>query len=144
MRSSTPPPTRSRSCGSDTCSSGPRSSSRRRGSPPAAVLAAVLLATDWAFGFYKAALGGTELLLQIAVLLGVTVLVGKGRCRTLAAAMALGLLAKLAFVPVAGVMAIVYLATGHRPARRELALGLAAIALAALPYVVGAVHQASI
>jgi len=116
----------------------------RIGSPRAAVLVAVLLATDWAFGFYKAALGGTELLLQVAVLLGVSVLVGEGRCRTLAAAMALGLVAKLAFVPVGCAMAIVYLATGRRPARRELVLGLAAIALAAVPYAVGAFHHASI
>jgi hypothetical protein len=116
----------------------------RIGSPRAAVLVAVLLATDWAFGFYKAALGGTELLLQVAVLLGVSVLVGEGRCRTLAAAMALGLVGKLAFVPVGCAMAIVYLATGRRPARRELVLGLAIVALAALPYAVGAAHQASI
>ena len=116
----------------------------RIGSPRAAVLVAVLLATDWAFGFYKAALGGTELLLQVAVLLGASVLVGAARCRTLAAAMALGLVAKLAFLPVGVAMAIVYLATGRRPTRSDFVLGLAAIALAALPYVIGAIHQSSL
>lgn len=116
----------------------------RIGSPRAAALVAVLLATDWAFGFYKAALGGTELLLQVAVLLGASVLVGEARCRTLAVAMALGLVAKLAFVPVAGAMAIVYLASGRRPSRRDVVLGLSGLALAAVPYIVGAVHHASL
>jgi hypothetical protein len=41
-------------------------------------------------------------------------------------------------------MAIVYLATGRRPARRDVVLGLLALALAAVPYAVGASHHGSI
>jgi hypothetical protein len=115
----------------------------RVGSPRTAVLVAVLLATDWAFGFYKAALGGTELALQLAVLLGVGALVGERRTWTLPLTMALGLVAKLAFVPVACVVALVFFATGQRPARREWILGLAAVALAAVPYAIGALHHAA-
>ncbi len=106
------------------------------------MLVAVLLATDWAFGFYKAALGGTEMALQLAVLLGAAALLGERRSATLPLALALGVLAKLTFLPVAGAMAIVLLAVGPRPERRDWALGLGAVAMASVPYAIAAVHHA--
>jgi hypothetical protein len=111
-------------------------------SPRAAVLVAALLATDWAFGFYKAALGGTELALQAAVLLGVGAVLGQRRPWMLPAALALGVLAKLVFLPVAGALALVAVVAGVRPVRRELGFALAAVVLAAAPYAIGALHHA--
>jgi hypothetical protein len=111
-------------------------------SPRAAMLVSVLLATDWAFGFYKAALGGTEIALQVAVVLCVYALATERRIWMLPLAFGLGVVAKLAFLPVALVVAVVFLATGKRPLPREWVLGGVALVVAIAPYAIAAFHHA--
>ena len=77
---------------------------RFHGTDIAATIAALLLATDWGFHFYRKALGGTEVLLQAAVLLCLWALWsrrwagGRHGLTALGVGLGLGLLAKLTFV----------------------------------------------
>ncbi|MCK6522371.1 glycosyltransferase family 39 protein [Myxococcota bacterium] len=97
---------------------------RFHGSSEAAPLAALLLATDWSFVFYRRALGGTELLLLGAGLLCLWSFWSRrwsgGRHGTVAFAVGvgLGLLAKATFVATLGALgAAILLTRGDRPAR---------------------------
>ncbi len=77
---------------------------RFHGTDIAATIAALVLATDWGFQFYRKALGGTEILLQAAVLLCLWALWsrrwagGRHGLTALGIGLGLGLLAKLTFV----------------------------------------------
>lgn len=76
---------------------------RFHGTDIAATIAALLLATDWGFHFYRKALGGTEILLQAAVLLCLWALWsrrwagGRHGLTALGIGLGLGLGAKLTF-----------------------------------------------
>jgi hypothetical protein len=114
----------------------------------AAGLAVAVLATDWGFVFYRRVLGGTELLLLAAALLGV---VAWRRWRNgrrwdllLGLALALGLHAKATFACTALAFLVAAWLTrggrtpGPRP-RWALALGLPLLGL--LPCAIAAVHH---
>lgn len=115
---------------------------------------ALLLATDWAFDFYKKVLGGTEVLLQAAALLVLWAFWSR-RWRggvhgtvAIAVGVGLGLAAKLTFVATLGAFGLAALLTrGDRspmnPPGRVRPLVLVAIVVACLaPEVVGWVHHA--
>jgi len=76
---------------------------RFHGTDIAATIAALVLATDWGFQFYRKALGGTEILLQAAVLLCLWALWsrrwsgGRHGLTALGVGVGLGLSAKLSF-----------------------------------------------
>ncbi|MCB9792541.1 MAG: hypothetical protein H6741_07405 [Alphaproteobacteria bacterium] len=90
---------------------------RFHGSIGAAPIAAMVLASDWSFVFYRKVLGGTELLLQAAGLLALWSFWSRrwsgGRHGTLAfaVAMGLGVLAKATFAATALALGIAILAT---------------------------------
>jgi hypothetical protein len=97
---------------------------RFHGSSEAAPLAAMLLATDWAFVFYRRALGGTELVLLAAGLLCLWSFWSRrwsgGRHGTVAFAVGvgLGLMAKATFVATLCALGVAILLTRRdRPAR---------------------------
>ena len=77
---------------------------RFHGTDIAATIAALVLATDWGFHFYRKALGGTEILLQAGVLLCLWALWsrrwagGRHGLRALGIGVGIGLLAKLTFI----------------------------------------------
>lgn len=77
---------------------------RFHGTDIAATVAALVLATDWGFHFYRKALGGTEILLQAAVLLCLWALWsrrwagGRHGLTALGIGLGLGVMAKLTFV----------------------------------------------
>jgi hypothetical protein len=96
---------------------------RFHGTDIAAAVAALTLATDWNFLFYRKVLGGTEILLQAALLLTVWAFWsrrwagGKHGGEAIAWGMGLGLLAKATFVPTLAAFGIVALLTrSDRPA----------------------------
>ncbi|MFT4978122.1 MAG: hypothetical protein ACI8S6_004030, partial [Myxococcota bacterium] len=98
---------------------------RLHGTDIAAAVAALLLATDWAFLFYRRALGGTELALQAALLLCLWGLWsrrwGGGRhgLWPLALGAGLGLSAKLTFaVPLAALLAVAAITRWDHPRNR--------------------------
>ena len=78
---------------------------RFHGTDIAAAVAALALATDWNFLFYRKVLGGTEILLQAALLLSLWALWsrrwagGKHGGTAIAVGIGLGLLAKATFLP---------------------------------------------
>lgn len=90
---------------------------RFHGSPGAAPIAALLLATDWSFLFYRKVLGGTETLLLAATLLMLWSFWsrrwagGRHGTHAFAAGLGLGLLAKATFLATAGAMGLAILAT---------------------------------
>ena len=79
---------------------------RFHGSDIAAALAALVLATDWSFVFYRKVLGGTEILLQAAALLALWALWsrrwsgGRHGAAAIAVGVGVGLLAKATFVAI--------------------------------------------
>lgn len=98
---------------------------RAQSGPLAATVAAGVLASDWSFVFYKKVLGGTELLLQAALLLCLVALWsrrwGSGRQGLLLFALGagLGLQAKLTFAFVLGPLLLTaLLLRGDKPAMR--------------------------
>lgn len=125
------------------------------GSRVAAGAAALVLATDWCFVFYRKVLGGTEILLQAAALLILWALWSRrwkgGQHGTVAIAIGvgLGLAAKATFVATLGAFALVVLATrwDHpllKPPRRVhpgILLGLPLLFVA--PLVLAGVHAAA-
>jgi len=90
---------------------------RFHGSDIAAGIAALALATDWNFVFYKKVLGGTEILLQTALLLAIWALWsrrwsgGKHGSTAIAIGIGLGLLAKATFIPTLIAFGLVVVAT---------------------------------
>lgn len=132
---------------------------RRFGGPGALGLAAVLLAADWTFVFYRGVLGGTELLLLGA---GLGLLWGLWRHRwqasrsdglLIALSLGLGLHAKITFAATAAAFAIAYLATRwDRPAcpstrekgRLRPARMVAIVGAALAPTILAIVHRASL
>lgn len=126
---------------------------RFHGTGISAGIAALLLATDWAFLFYKRALGGTEVALQAALLLCLWGLWsrrwGHGRhgLWPLALGAGLGLSAKLTFaVPLAGLLLVALITRWDHPTNnapppaRPLPL-LAAFLAFLLPLVITAIHH---
>ena len=98
---------------------------RFHGTDIAAAVAALVLASDWNFVFYRKVLGGTEILLQAAGLLVLWAIWSRrwagGRHGGLAIAVGIGLgfLAKVTFLPTLLALALVTLATrSDRPAIR--------------------------
>lgn len=111
------------------------------GPPLAAGIAALVLATDWTFVFYRKVLGGTELMLQGAALLLLAGFWGRrwsgGRRAStwIAVAVGLGLLAKATFVATLIAFALAALLTRwDRPATKAPAdlslLAMAGVVLA--------------
>ena len=126
---------------------------RYHASDVAAAVAALVLATDWAFLFYKRALGGTELALQAALLLCLWGLWsrrwGGGRhgLWPLAVGAGVGLSAKLTFaVPLLALVGVAVLTRADHPANkpppptRPLPL-LAVFSLLIAPLVITALHH---
>ena len=126
---------------------------RFRGTDVAAAVAALVLATDWSFLFYKKVLGGTELLLQAAALLCLWALWsrrwGGGRHGLLALGLGvgLGLLAKATFALSLGALVLTALLTRWdrprlaAPARNGLAPGLALALLVPSPLLITLLHH---
>lgn len=127
---------------------------RFHGTPAAASAAALLLATDWSFVFFKRVLGGTELLLQTAGLLVLWSTWSRrwkgGRHGTIALALGVGfgIGAKVTFVATLGAFAVAALATrwdrpGMRPPEPMRWRWLVGIPLLCVsPLVLAAVHHA--
>ncbi len=123
------------------------------GTRVAAAIAAMLLATDWGFVFYRRALGGTELVLLAAGLLCLWALWsrrwggGVHGLHAMGIGVGLGLLAKLTFVLTLGALALTALLLRRDkpalrpplPARPWMGLILAAILV--LPLAVAAIHH---
>lgn len=126
---------------------------RYRGTDVAAAVAALLLATDWSFVFYRKVLGGTELLLQAAGLLCLWALWsrrwGGGRhgLVALGVGIGLGLLAKVTFVlSLVALLATTLLMRWDRPRLNPPALtgvgrGLLAVVLLTSPLWLTALHH---
>lgn len=96
---------------------------RFHGTDIAAALAALALATDWSFVFYRKVLGGTEILLQAAGLLALWALWsrrwsgGRHGAPAIAVGTGLGLLAKATFAPTLAALGLAALLTRRdRPA----------------------------
>ncbi len=127
---------------------------RFHGTPAAAAAAALLLATDWSFVFFKRVLGGTELLLQTAGLLVLWSLWSRrwkgGRHGTIALALGIGigLGAKVTFAATLAAFAVAAFATrwdrpGMRapePMRLRWLVGIPLLCV--LPLIVAAAHHA--
>lgn len=126
---------------------------RFRGTDVAAAVAALVLASDWSFLFYKKVLGGTEVLLQAAFLLVLWALWsrrwGGGRHGLLAlgVGVGLGLLAKATFALSLLALALAALLTRWdrprlaAPDLRGLGPGLAAALLIPAPLVIAGLHH---
>lgn len=126
------------------------------GTPAIAGFAALLLATDWTFVFYKRALGGTEIALQGALLLCLWGLWsrrwGGGRhgLWPLALGAAIGLSAKLTFlVPLVALLAAAFVlrqdhAHNQPPTSGHLSAMLAAVGLIVLPLCITIAHHRSL
>ncbi|MEC7241669.1 MAG: hypothetical protein VXW32_10565 [Myxococcota bacterium] len=90
---------------------------RFHGTDIAAAVAAIVLASDWNFVFYRKVLGGTEVLLQAAGLLVLWAMWsrrwggGKHGSTAIAVGVGLGFLAKATFLPTLLALSIVALAT---------------------------------
>ncbi|MFH1467188.1 MAG: hypothetical protein ABIO70_22580 [Pseudomonadota bacterium] len=123
----------------------------RRAGLLAAGLAGLVLATDWSFVFYRRVLGGTELLLLAAALLGIAAWrrwrAGQRWDLWLGLALALGLHAKATFActALAFLAAAALTRRGRLPGPRPrwaLLVGMAALGLA--PLVVAFVHHLAV
>ncbi|MCK6503576.1 glycosyltransferase family 39 protein [Myxococcota bacterium] len=126
---------------------------RFRGTDVAAAVAALVLASDWSFLFYKKVLGGTEVLLQAAFLLVLWALWsrrwGGGRHGLLAlgVGVGLGLLAKATFaLSLLALAATALLTRWDRPRMgapdlHGLGPGLAAALLIPSPLVIAGLHH---
>jgi len=126
---------------------------RYRGTDVAAAVAALVLATDWSFLFYRKVLGGTELLLQAAGLLCLWALWSRrwGGNRhgllALGVGIGLGLCAKLTFgLTLVALLATALLMRWDRPRMKPprlqgVARGLLAIALLTSPLWITALHH---
>ncbi len=126
---------------------------RLHGGGVAAGVAALLLATDWSFVFYKKVLGGTEVLLQAAVLLCVWALWsrrwagGRHGLTALGVGIGLGLLAKSTFGISLVALALAALITRwDRPALRpplpaDLWKPVAAVVVLTAPLWIAALHR---
>ena len=129
---------------------------RFHGTDIAAALAALALATDWSFVFYRKVLGGTEVLLQAAGLLALWALWsrrwagGRHGAPAVAVGAGLGLMAKVTFAATLGALATAALATRRdRPALKPPPTPhwwvLAAIVLGlTLPLWVAALHHLAV
>ncbi|MFT5680724.1 MAG: hypothetical protein ACI8RZ_001630 [Myxococcota bacterium] len=126
---------------------------RFHGTDVAAAIAALMLASDWRFIFYRRALGGTEIALQAALLLILWALWsrrwagGRHGLTALGIGVGLGLMAKLTFVlPLAGLFAAALVTRWDRPAVRPPLPGrlhrpLLAVLLLTAPLWVTAIHH---
>jgi hypothetical protein len=126
---------------------------RFHGTDVAAAIAALLLACDWRFVFYRRALGGTEIVLQAAALLCLWALWsrrwsgGRHGLTALGVGVGLGLMAKLTFVlPLAGLLAATLLTRWDRPASRpplpdRLHRPVLAVILLTAPLWITAIHH---
>jgi len=127
---------------------------RFHGTDIAATVAALILATDWGFHFYRKALGGTEILLQAAVLLCLWALWsrrwagGRHGLTALGVGLGLGLMAKLTFALsfVALGLAAIGLRKDKPPVRPPLParpwMPLLWVGLLISPLVLAALHHA--
>jgi len=127
---------------------------RFHGTDIAAALAALVLATDWSFLFYRKVLGGTEVLLQAAGLLALWALWsrrwagGRHGAMAIAVGVGLGLLAKATFGATLVALAIAALITrGDQPSLKPpphptwWKLGAVVLVLTS-PLWVSAIHHA--
>jgi len=124
------------------------------GTPLAATLAALVLATDWGFVFYRKVLGGTELLLLAGVLLTWWALwsrrwaAGRHGLLALGVGIGFGLLSKLTFVLSLGALLGAALATRwdrprlRPPAPKKLWRPVAAVILLTAPLWLTWLHHA--
>lgn len=126
---------------------------RLHGTDVAAAVAALMLASDWRFLFYRRALGGTEIVLQAATLLILWALWSRRWAgarhglTALGVGIGLGLMAKLTFVlPLTGLLAAAVLTRWDRaapppPQDETLRRPLIAVALLTSPLWVTAIHH---
>lgn len=126
---------------------------RFHGTDIAAAVAALALATDWNFVFYRKVLGGTEVLLQAALLLTLWALWsrrwagGKHGGDAIAVGIGLGLLAKATFLPTLAAFGIVVALTRRdhpvtqAPAPLQNARFLGIVALLTSPLWVSWLHH---